>query len=86
MDLEQRTYDQELHKDNVFRIGLEILKRHRSYERVTIRDSSASREEDLQYQLHTLERQVIQFFNSKDMIILKEDIAPCHTFKKKKKM
>ena len=69
-DLEQYT-----RMEDLVISGLETT--HRTYARITAGDREG--EDAPRGELHTLEQQVINFFNNKDIPIDSQNIAACHT-------
>ncbi|KAL7387664.1 hypothetical protein ABVT39_027153 [Epinephelus coioides] len=61
--------------DNLVISGLETT--DRTYARITVGDKEG--EDAPRAELHTLEQQVINFFNRKDISIDSQNIAACHT-------
>lgn len=80
-ELERRVEDLEQYTrmDDLVIFGLETT--HRTYARITAGDREG--EEAPRGELHSLEQQVIKFFNGKDIPIDSKNIAACHTMPQK---
>lgn len=75
--LEQRIEDLELYSrvSDLIITGLDT--KHRSYARDAAREQQGERAPP--EELHTLEEQVVQCFNSKNIDLQREHISACHT-------